>query len=484
MKKDEIINKIALTRGIYFPSAEVFTDRIAGFWEYGPIGARIFNNFLKKWRALLNEINAYEIIGSTIVPKIVVEASGHIKNFFDYTIQCEHCGSIFRVDKIIEEQTGENAEGLSVEEFYDIIEKEKIKCPSCGNLFTRKSKIDKYNLMIEANVAGEKAFLRPEACQSIYLDFQRVYSISGQLPLIIAQTGKAYRNELSPRNNLIRERELHQSDIEVFFLPSQEKEFTVDESTKVNFVFNGMEYKLSGKEALASGIIESNLSAHFIPIWQRFLESIGFKPEEIRFRKLVKDKPFYAKESYDVEVFSNDEWIEITAINHRGDHDLKSYEEKGANIKKINDQLPNVFEISAGTDRIIYTLLINSLKQDEKRNWLSLKGSIAPYPAAIFPLLNRDELVKKAIDILNNSRFKSEIYFLNTGNIGKSYRKSEEIGIPVAFTVDYQTLQDNTVTIRDRETMEQFRVSIDKIDGIIEDILNDKSYEELKAKLS
>jgi glycyl-tRNA synthetase len=482
MKKEEILSKIALSRGIYFPSAEVFSNRIAGLWEYGPIGVRIFNNFLNKWRQLLYEINAQEISGSTILPKIVVEASGHIKNFFDYTIKCEHCGAIYRVDKLIEEETGENVEGLSVEEYYNLIEKEKIKCPSCKRQFTRNSKIEKYSLMISVNVADETAFLRPEACQSIYLDFQRIYSITGQLPLAIAQTGKAYRNEISPRKNLIRERELYQSDIEVFFLPSQENSFLPNENIKIRVISGEEEYIITGKEGREKGVLESNVSAYYIPLWQSFLVGLGFKPEEIRFRKLIKDKPFYAKESYDVEIKSEDDWIEVTAINHRGDHDLKSYMSKGAEIKPINGEIPNVFEISAGTDRIIYLLLLNSLHSDEKRNWLSLRGSMAPYPVALFPLLNKEELVNKAKEIIGKSKYKQYIYFLNTGNIGKSYRKSEEIGVPIAFTVDYQTIEDNTITVRDRETMEQFRINADKVDEIIELLLNDCTYKELKEK--
>ncbi|MCW1292424.1 MAG: glycine--tRNA ligase [Candidatus Rehaiarchaeum fermentans] len=460
MTEEEELKSIAYRRGIFFPSAEIFGG-ISGFFEYGPIGLRIFNNVINEWRKFLYRINAIEISGCIILPQIVMQASGHVNNFFDYVIKCNKCGAINRIDKLIEEQLNINVEGENEEYFKKILKENKVKCPGCGNIFSPESEIFKYNLMMKTNVANEEAFLRPEACQSIFLDFNRIYSIEGKLPLIIAQVGKAFRNEISPRNYLIRERELYQNDIEVFF---EEDNFEPSD-LKFNLFIDKNNY-LSGKEALEKGLLESKVSSHFIPLWNEFLVSLGFKQEEIRFRKLDKDKAFYAKEAYDVEIFDGKNWVEVTAINHRGKHDLSRYAEFGAKLSKIT----NIFEISCGTDRLIYLLLLKSIRKDEKRTWLSLNNKIAPYAAEIVVVVKKDELIKKALEIYNKIENKEDVYLLISDNIGKAYRKGEEIGIPFAFTIDYQTLEDNTVTIRDRETTQQKRINSEEINDLVRKI--------------
>ena len=476
---DEALVRIALNRGIFFPSAEVFGANIGGFWDYGPLGFRIFNNILFVWREFLRRINAIEISGSTILPRKVLKASGHEENFFDWQISCEKCKAVYRVDKLLEEKIG-NVEGLGPEEYMSLIEKNKIVCPRCGG---KLGNIKKFNLMFGLKVGFSddiNAYLRPEACQSIFLDFKRVFdSTDRKLPLAIAQVGKAYRNEISPRNNLIRQREFYHNDVEIFF--DDEAAFKDIDEIKLQILDQDKTVSMDANGAFDAGIIAHRVTAYALSKFMTFLVSLGFKPEDIRFRKLYKDKAFYAQEAFDAEVKKGSEWIEVAACNYRGDYDLSSYYKNGAQIVKVNGKIPEIFELSAGTDRLFYLLLFNSLRQDKERIFLSLKYRLAPYKAALFPLLSKEELENYSLKILSNSKFKDDIYYLSSGSIGKRYRKSDEIGVPLALTVDYQTLKDSTLTVRDRDTMDQFRIKVEDIDKLIEASVNE-DFKRLKSR--
>ncbi len=473
--------RIALNRGLFFPSAEIFGSNMGGFWDYGPLGFKIFNNILNVWREFLKRLNAVEISGSTILPRKVLKASGHEENFFDLTITCDKCGSIYRVDKLLEKYV-DNIEGLSPDEYMQLIDKYHVSCPKCGG---KLNNIKKFYLMFGLKVGlteDANAYLRPEACQSIFLDFKRVFEANDRkFPLAIAQVGKAYRNEISPRNNLIRQREFYHSDVEIFF--DDESVFADIDDVKLNILDQDKMISMTASDALKINLISHDVTAYALSKFMTFLLSLGIESSKIRFRKLYQDKAFYAEEAFDAEVQKGDEWVEVAACNYRGDYDLSSYEKLGADIIKINGKIPKIFELSAGADRIFYIVLYNSLRQDKERTWLSLKYRLAPYRAALFPLLSKEELEKLSESILNKSKYKDEIYYLYNGSIGKRYRKSDEVGIPLAFTVDYQTLEDSTVTVRDRDTMEQFRIKIDDIDNLIE-MSKYQDFSSLKNKFS
>ena len=481
-EREAELYKICVSRGIFFPSAEVFTENLAGFWDYGDIGLRIFNNIIRNWRELLARIDAKEISGSVILPRKVLQASGHEVNFFDFSVSCQKCGSSYRADKLLEEANpGQNFEGLKPEEYDELIKKHKIRCKKCGSVLGKTSK---FGTMFSILV-GEKrhddinAYLRPEACQSIFLDFKRIFDAYGRtLPLIIAQTGKAFRNELSPRNNLLRQREFYQSDIEIFFDPGKDDDFRIQDDWEIKILEKpgGKEVLLNISKAMEKGVLGHKVTAFAVSLVEGFLLTLGFDKESIRFRKLHEDKAFYAEEAFDVEIKKQDSWVEIISCNHRADHDLGSYSKNGATFDSFNGVMPNVFEISMGTDRIFYLLLEQKLSKDSKRYWLKLSSRVAPFRASVFPLLNKEELVDEANKLRNASVFRNDIYYLDIGNIGKMYRKSDEIGVPIAVTVDYQTLKDGSVTIRDRDDMAQFRVDKKDIDGII------KSMEDLSIK--
>ncbi len=222
-------------------------------------------------------------------------------------------------------------------------------------------------------------------------------------------------------------------------------------------------------DALSKQVIKSNVTAYGIAKVHEFLLRVGFNNQEIRYRKLYEDKAFYSKESFDIEIKKEDQWIELVACNNRGEHDLSAYEEKGAKGLRVEGKIPQIFEISMGTDRLFYLLLFSSFRKDENRAWLSMNSAISPFKAAIFPLVSKDNLDVKAMSIFNGSRFRNDILYSDNGSIGKRYRRAEEIGIKIAFTVDYDTMADNTITVRESDSMKQFRINADKLDLVILD---------------
>jgi glycyl-tRNA synthetase len=466
--RDEEILRIALSRGIFFHASDIFSDNISGFWDYGPIGVRILNNLLEQWRQTVYSMNGLEISGSVVLPKIVLQASGHEANFFDMEIKCKNCGAVYRVDKLLEEKdSSKNFEGLTDEQYLDYIKQYNIKCSKCGG---ELSEIKKFGTMFPIKVGEDvQAYLRPEACQSIFLDFKRIFEVYGKkLPMTVAQVGKAFRNEISPRNTLLRQREFYQNDIEIFFA---EDNFTIEKDFDIN-VYDKEDTsigKISVKDALSKGVIKSNATAYGIAKVHEFLLRVGFKNDDIRYRKLYEDKAFYSVESFDIEIKKQDSWVELVACNNRGEHDLLSYEKFGAKGLRVDGSIPKVFEISMGTDRLFYLLLFSAFRKDDQRSWFSMNSSISPYKAAIFPLVSKDNLDAKAKEIFESSMYRNNLLYSETGSIGKRYRRAEEVGIKIAFTVDYDTVEDNTITARESDSMKQFRINLSDIDKVIFD---------------
>ncbi len=486
-RTDDELVKIALSRGFFFPSAEVFGSGLGGVWDYGPLGLAVFNNVVAAWRRILHRIHAVEVSGSLILPRVVLQASGHETNFFDVAVVCSKCGSVYRIDKLLEEkEPNQTYEGLSDADYFGWIKLYGLRCEKCGG---ELDKIKKFGSMFglevgiqSAESSAVNAYLRPEACQSIFLDFKRLFSLYGKhFPFIMAQVGKAFRNEISPRNNLIRQREFYQNDIEIFFL--DDNDFHILEDAEIN-IFDKKNpdlKKMKISAALADKIIEHKVTAYGISIVAKFFEGLGFKPEDVRYRKLYEDKAFYSKESFDVEIKKGNDWVEAIACNHRSDYDLSSYAKMGGDTVKINGATPNVFELSAGTDRLFYLSLYKSLVSDNGRTWFALKSRLAPFAAAVFPLLTKEDLEAFTDKLVEKSAYNEKVYRLSSGSIGKMYRKADEVGIPIAFTVDYQSLKDSTITVRDRDTMAQFRAASENLDAIIKDSF-DNDFQFLKKK--
>lgn len=475
----EEVMKLALERGFYFPSCEVYSDASAGFWEYGPSGVGLKNKFLELWRReLIRRDGMMEIDGSQIMSKSVFEASGHLGNFADPIIKCTKCNSTFRADRTIAEITNiEIPENADLIEFDNAIKENKIQCPKCkGNFSSTK----KFNMMFKVGIGPqeEEAYLRPETCQSIFVDFPRLFkTMRGKLPLGIAQVGKSFRNEIAPRQSLLRLREFYQAEIEVFCNPTRLDEvekFTEVENTIIRVQTDAEPISMTCKEALESGIVPNKFVAYYLGILTEFYEKTGIDISKSRFRKLGdKEKAFYAEVAFDFEVETTIGWLELVACNYRADYDLSSHAKMSKEKFEVMDNdekvLPHVFEISMGIDRSLYTILEHSLKKDEEheRMVLSLKPYLSPVHVGILSLVKKDGLKEKTDEIFLSIKRKFDAFLDHSGAIGRRYRRLDEIGAPFAITVDHQTLEDNTVTIRKRDSMEQSRVNISEIDSIL-----------------
>ena len=475
----EAVMKLALERGFYFPSCEVYSDAHAGFWEYGPSGVSLKNKFLELWRReLIRRDEMIEIDGSQIMSKSVFEASGHLGNFADPIIKCTKCSSTFRADKTIADIVGiEIPESSELIEFDNAIVKNNIKCPKCKGSF---DKTKKFNMMFQIGVGpdGDEAYLRPETCQSIFVDFPRLFKIMrGKLPLGIAQVGKSFRNEIAPRQSLLRLREFYQAEIEVFCNPTKLDEidkFLEIQNTIIRVQTDSEPIAMTCKEAVETGIVPSKFVAYYLGILTEFYEKTGIDITKSRFRKLGnKEKAFYAEVAFDFEVETTIGWLELVACNYRSDYDLSSHAEKSKEKFAVMDNdekiLPHVFEISMGIDRSLYTILEHSLKNDNEheRTVLSLKPYLAPIHVGILSLVKKDGLKEKTDEIFLNIKRKFDAFLDHSGAIGRRYRRLDEIGAPFAITIDHQTIEDNTVTVRKRDSMEQTRITISELEKIL-----------------
>ena len=475
----EEVMKLALERGFYFPSCEVYGDAQAGFWEYGPSGVSLKNKFLELWRReLVRRDGMLEIDGSQIMSKSVFEASGHLGNFADPIIKCTKCKSTFRADKTISEICNiEIPESADLQEFDDAILQNKIKCPKCKGDF---EKTRNFNMMFRVGIGpeDEEAYLRPETCQSIFVDFPRLFkTMRGKLPIGIAQVGKSFRNEIAPRQSLLRLREFYQAEIEVFCNPSKLNEverFSEIENTVIRIQTDAEPVAMTCKEAVETGIIPNKFVAYYLGILIEFYEKTGIDTSKSRFRKLGdKEKAFYAEVAFDFEVETTIGWLELVACNYRSDYDLSSHANKSKEKFEVMDNdekvLPHVFEISMGIDRSLYTILEHSLIHDKEndRTVLQLKPYLAPYHVGILSLVKKDGLKEKTDEIYLKLKRKLDAFLDHSGAIGRRYRRLDEIGAPFAITIDHQTLEDQTVTLRKRDSMEQQRISISDLDAIL-----------------
>lgn len=479
MEYDRIL-KLALNRGFYFPSCKIYGDSQAGFWEYGPTGVSIKNKFLELWRReLVRRDGMMEIDGSQIMSKSVFEASGHLAGFADPIVKCVQCGATHRADRMIQERCGLMIpESAELSEFDAAISEKRINCPRCGGTL---GGAHKFNMMFKVGIGpeGEEAYLRPETCQSIFVDFPRIYkTMRGHLPMGIAQVGKSFRNEISPRQSLLRLREFYQAEIEIFCNPqklSNVSKFADVADTHIRIDSgDGTTTHTTCKKAVEDNLLPNEFVAYYLGLLSEFYEKTGIDMERCRFRRLGdKEKAFYAETAFDFEVETVTGWLELVACNYRTDHDLGGHARRSGESFDVLDGdikvLPHVFEISMGIDRSIYCILEHSMidDTDNDRSVLALKPYLAPIQVGVLSLVKKDGLREKTDGIYGQINRRYDTFVDHSGAIGRRYRRLDEIGCPFAVTVDHQTIQDDTVTLRERDTMEQRRVSLADLDATL-----------------
>jgi glycyl-tRNA synthetase len=409
----------------------------------------------------------------------VFVASGHLSSFADPIITCQKCRSIFRADKLIAEVTSIVVpESAELEQFDKVISEKDVRCPKCkGNFDNAK----KFNMMFKVGIGpqSEAAYLRPETCQSIFVDFPRLYkTMRGRLPIGVAQIGKSFRNEISPRQSLLRLREFYQAEVEVFCNPNKLNEMDgfseVEDTVMSIMVDDGIIKQVTCKEALESGMLPNKLVAYYLALLVEFYRKTGIDVGKSRFRRLdEKEKAFYASVAFDFEVETTIGWLELVACNYRSDYDLKSHGNVSKEKFEVLDDnvkvLPHVFELSMGIDRSLYTILEHSFREDKEndRVVLSLKPYLAPVHVGILSLVKKDGLAEKTEEVFSKIKTRYDAFLDHSGAIGRRYRRLDEVGAPFAVTIDHQTLQDNTVTIRERDSMGQERIGISELESYI-----------------
>jgi glycyl-tRNA synthetase len=485
--RSDIIDKIvslAKRRGFVFQSSEIYGG-LNGCWDYGPLGVELLRNIKEEWWKWMTYREDIEGLDASILmhPK-VWEASGHVENFTDPMVDCKQCKARFRVD-VLSEMINEKKKTKALEElrnsiiddsrlvdkysdafqtedpFSTILEDadlsvkllHEINCPQCGNKNTFTT-ARKFNLMFKTFIgpvedSNAVVYLRPETAQGIYVNFLNVQSSARQkLPFGIAQIGKAFRNEINTKNFLFRTREFEQMEMQFFIKPADDKKW----------------YEYWKAERL------------------QWFKTLGMTGNKLRYQDHPRKKlAHYAKVATDIEYEFPFGWGEIEGIHNRTDFDLSQHEKfSGKSLKYFDDEskekfVPYIIETSAGASRSFMAFFIDAYYEEEvkgeMRSVLKFHPRLAPIKTAILPLVNKDGMPEIAQEIEKELRRNYKVFYDDKGAIGRRYRRQDEAGTPYCVTVDTQTLQDKTVTIRERDSMEQIRIPVDGISSYLNDKL-------------
>lgn len=576
MDKYEQVIELAKRRGFLWNSFELYGGT-AGFYDYGPLGSTLKRRIEQIWRELFVIQEGFmEIETPTVGIENVFVASGHVGGFSDPLCECKACGEAFRADHLVDKIVPV-ADALSNEELDRIIRENQVKCPECeGEL----GDTYEFNLMFKTQIGpgtGRQGYMRPETAQGMFVDFLRLARFyRDKLPFGATQIGKSYRNEISPRQGVIRLREFTQAEAEIFIDPKDKSHPNIGRfaDTVMNLYSDaaqekGEVEKMTIAEAVEKGIIAHEFLAYQIGLTNLFLQRVGVAPDMLRFRQHKKDEmAHYAMDCWDAEI-STDRfgWVEVVGIADRTDYDLSAHaavsktelsiyreypeprmvtqfvvkpnmgklgplfkgkakavaealkelpqeELEKEEIRIIVDSeeitvpkdvvefaeetvkvsgeniVPHVVEPSFGIDRIFYTVLEHAFdeeavpakedaEEEEARIILRFRNEVAPVQVAILPLLTREELIGPARKIESKLREKRLLVsYDDSGTIGRRYRRNDEIGTPYSVTIDYDTLEDNTVTIRERDSMKQVRTPIEGIEEVLYDLMyRDREFE-------
>ena len=476
MKIEELL-AYAKSKGFFWPSAEIYGGA-SGIFDYGHVGALLKRRFESLWLPYFVDQNEdYHIIeGSEMLPEKPLIASGHASRFNDVLVGCTKCNTFFRTDVILADKKVAVSEGASPEEMDKLIGKNRIKCPRCGgDLGKSKS----FNMMIGISLGPEKAekgFLRPETAQSAYLNFFQEFNVLRKaLPLGLAIIGKAYRNEISPRQGLFRLRELTQAELQIFFDPEAWKPGSgaLPERKFVVVTYSDKKTQLLSAHELTKMYGIPEFYAYHMALIDRFYTDVIGVPKE-KFRFLEKggdEKAFYNKVHMDIEV-DIESWggfREVGGLHYRTDYDLSSHTKGSGKDLSVNISgkriTPHVLELSFGVDRNIWMLLDVFYKKDGERSVLALPKLLAPYQAAVFQLQKDEQLDKLAQETYESLKHSFKVVTDSSGSIGRRYARMDDVGTPYCITVDFKSVdksdkEHGTVTVRSRDDRSQSRVKI------------------------
>jgi len=597
------LTELAKRRGFFFQSSEAYGG-VSGFYTYGPEGAALKANVEDAWRDRFTVREGHtEIDAPTVMPEPVFEASGHLDTFDDMLVECAECGKSHRADHLVEDETDiEEAESFASAEVAEIIAEYGLACPTCGEALAGEP-VEEFNLMFETEIgpgSGDAGYLRPETAQGIFVEFPRLKEYAReQLPFGVTQIGRAYRNEISPRNALVRTREFTQAELELFVDPEVD-EPDLSKVAGVAAPLYSAEAQAEGDEpvtatigdAVADGTIGNEWVAYYLGLAKRFYERLGVDMDRFRFRQHQSGElAHYAADCWDAEsdVSAPGEepnWIELAGFAYRSDYDLskhdaysdesfsvfKQYDEPrtveratvepdmsylgpeyGGAAGDVADALqalaerdrdafsgdevsvevdgeeyvvptekagfaveeetesgyqltPHVVEPSFGVDRLVYTILVHAYEEDEvegeSRTVLRLDPEVAPTFVGVFPLMDRDGMGERAREVAADLREAGfSVAYDDSGNIGRRYRRQDEVGTPYCVTVDYETVEGSeaqsaseeasgdepragdeqgTVTLRERDSTAQIRVAIDDLPDALASLrAGDRTFDDL-----
>jgi len=574
----EELSELARRRGFFFQANEAYGG-VAGFYTYGPEGAALKRNVEETWRdRFVTREGNMEIDSPTVTPESVFRASGHLDDFDDMLVECPDCGESHRADHVVEDDTDvEDAESVPTDEVEALIADHDLVCPDCGASLVGQP-VEGFNLMFETSVgpgSGQRGFLRPETAQGMFTEFPRLKEYArNQLPFGVAQVGAGYRNEISPRNALLRAREFTMAELEFFVDPEGEGP-NLDRVADVELPLYPVEAQqadgeayvhLTPREALAEGVVAGEWVAYFLARSKQWFERVGVDMERFRFRQhLPGELAHYASDCWDAEGEVGGDWVELEGVASRTNYDLSKHDEHaddsftvfqaydepktverasvdpemsylgpefGGDAGAVADALadlaardrsafdsqevtvtvdgeaytvpaektgfevaeetesgrhilPHVVEPAFGVGRAVYTVLAHRYDTDEvdgeTRDVLRLPAEVAPTTVGVFPLMDKDGMGEAARELAADLREAGlAVTYDDSGNIGRRYRRQDEVGTPYCVTVDYESLEDGTVTLRDRDTTEQTRVARDELPSLLAALRDgDTSFEEL-----
>ncbi len=522
MQLHERIFELSLSRSFVFPSNEPYGGT-AGFYEYGPVGVLIKHKIENLWRETFIKSQGsgfHEVETSIITPEPVLIASGHVGSFADPVTECQNpkCKTRIRADHLVEEKhfnkqpasaesahepsSAESAHGErwdgKLETLDRIIAEQKIKCPRCAG---ELGKTEMFNLMFATGIGGERTrgYCRPETAQGIFTAFPRLFRNHGtKLPLAVGQVGRSFRNEISPRKGLVRMREFTQMELEYFFDPADDKMNGFDKvaDTEIRMMVKEKLVDLSAKELVEKKLAANEIMAYFLVREWEFYKRIGIDPTHMYQRILDgAEIPHYSKGNIDMEVETSYGNIETIGNAYRTDFDLSQHAKQCGKDMSVHVDgrkiVPHVFEVSMGVDRLFFAILEHCFRDKDRKvessstqlgepslqsglakswEWFAFPPEIAPYHVAIFPLMSKDGLDTKAIEVAETLRKAGlDVDYRESGSIGRRYARADEIGIPYALTVDYETLEKDTITIRYRNDGKQERVKIEDLESVIKE---------------
>jgi len=476
---------------IWGPSPEIYGG-LAGFYEYGPLGKLLKNKVENRIRTAFQQNGFFEVECPIITPKVVWEASGHVAGFKDPMVICSKCKASYRVDHLIQDKFPDVH--VDKDDFLKFIAEKKMKCPSCGSDFEQR--ILQHTLMIPVTMGLDTpAFVRGETATTTYLPFIRYYDFfRKKLPFGVFQIGKAFRNEISPRQHVVRMREFTQAEAQVFVDPETKNEWEKFEEVKdQSLPLWTAEEQEKGKpkpttlsDAIKTGTLKNKAYAWTVFMAYQVFREIGIPEDKMRLRQHAPDeKAFYADDAWDLEIdLRSFGWTECCGIHDRTDYDLKQHAAASKKTLEALDEasgrkfVPHILEIAFGSDRPTFALLdlfYNKKDKEEGKTVLKLPSALAPIQAAVFPLLKKEELTKMAKELYQELNKEFICFYDETAAIGKRYLRAAEMGIPYCITIDFDSLNDQSVTIRDRDSEEQKRVKISELAQVVKQLFLDLS---------